>query len=852
MKCLSALPVPGVDSFAEVRVNGIPLAAVAVPGFGGFLCLGGLAAGGQGLFPELGGLLQLPDRHAVGFGGGLVLAVAAALEDGPDLPQEGFHGLHQLPGRTGVFFGQAAEQSGVLRHGLGKVRRRLVQGRFLAQLHPGLGVALLIRCREPFRPFFAAQDPGRVVPVGRVFPGGQVLHPVGDLVLGHGHGALLAPGADHDAPQLPVVPAVHPCPRVRPDVDRRVQCLAQVVQAPGRHRVQLLRRPRPHQARRPAALRLVELAVVLSGHVSGQLLGRGQALDQGGLYALRPLPGLPRFIQHGEPAEVVRRVRPLLIGSAQRLPPVFSQVSPGLGQPVLGSRLLSGLVSLPVGRQLLRRRPAGLGCGLGRLSRLRGRLPWCRLLGHPFLRRPPQCLFSRRRRRRCAPVRARQRLCLRPALFGGKGLLPGAGPPAHGLTRHAAQAAQNRPDHPVVQPVGHVLLFVVLQGGLSVVDRPDRRVHRVGNHFFQALRAGRCNEAGRLRVLRHPVQGVHQHLVQALAAHLYPAAKGFAERGRHGKEFLRDQLRPRRSQAIQALLSIAGPGLPCLVRPAAKGTGAHRRQAAHAAGHGAQGHLRHHLCPEGPHVYGHVAQFPDAEFSRRQIFAALSQQLVRPAVHLAGRLFQRFRVCPVSGQSVPVVPAVLRRRQEPARRLRQAAQRVLPGPAQRQAHAGECAPPQVRVSRFQVLYRLVGPRQRLPLVLLSAPAAASVIQRLLLQQRCRVGVGLLCLRCFFRVPGPRRVPQLLGFRSRCLHARLVSRALGIVIQELVAAQLLLSLVAQIAVPSGQLRQGDVPAAVPAAVPLPIALELRRLVGVVLQDLPGLALPPFLQLLAPVP
>ena len=29
-------------------------------------------------------------------------------------------------------------------------------------------------------------------------------------------------------------------------------------------------------------------------------------------------------------------------------------------------------------------------------------------------------------------------------------------------------------------------------------------------------------------------------------------------------------------------------------------------------------------------------------------------------------------------------------------------------------------------------------------------------------------------------------------------------------------------------------------------------EFRRLVGVVLQDLPGLALPPFLQLLAPVP
>ena len=301
----------------------------------------------------------------------------------------------------------------------------------------------------------------------------------------------------------------------------------------------------------------------------------------------------------------------------------------------------------------------------------------------------------------------------------------------------------------------------------------------------------------------HFVQGVHQCLVQALAPCAKAAAIGPPEGSRHREELLRGHLRRCRGQTVKALPGIAGPALPGLIRPAAKGTGAHRRQTAHAAGHGAQRDLRHHLRPESAHVHGHVSQLPQAEFRRRKVLAALPQQLVRLAVQVVCRLLQRGRVDPVPRSPAPVVLPVCRGRQEPARRLRQAAQGVLPGPLQRQPHAGESAAPQLRQGLFQLRHGLPGLLHLLRRVPQSLLPAGPVIERLPGQQRRSAVVALLGP---VPVPGLLALPQFPGRCRRRVHALLVAALPGPVIVELIAAQLGLCRVGQVSVLPRQLRQ----------------------------------------------
>ena len=176
----------------------------------------------KGPLPLLGNVFQLGKvlavcllrRHVAVFAG----------ERSFDLGKKLLQAVQQLLRRRPVFLGELGKQVCVVQHITGEVRRKLVHHLVTRQRH-----ALLLRrlhvplhdLRLCVRAVFAHLVLHRRLPELPVFSGGQVLHPVGDLMCGHVQKRLVAVSGDLDEILLFDVLAVGSaaiprCPRALP------------------------------------------------------------------------------------------------------------------------------------------------------------------------------------------------------------------------------------------------------------------------------------------------------------------------------------------------------------------------------------------------------------------------------------------------------------------------------------------------------------------------------------------------------------------------------------------------------------------------------------------------------------
>ena len=139
----------------------------------------------QRLAPQPRSLLQCREVHTKRIGGSLVLC-GFPLEQRFDFCDEVPDGVQEFLGHGLVFPGELAELFRVLRQRLSEVRRDLVHSLLCGEVHAAVGIPPFVLLNQDCAgAVLFGQGVNSVVPVLSIFRRGQLLHPMGDLMLCH-------------------------------------------------------------------------------------------------------------------------------------------------------------------------------------------------------------------------------------------------------------------------------------------------------------------------------------------------------------------------------------------------------------------------------------------------------------------------------------------------------------------------------------------------------------------------------------------------------------------------------------------------------------------------------------------